>query len=157
VAGYRRRSRRRRRSSCAGVGNRARAARTGPLGLGRAYVEGSLETDDIDGAFLIVDDWVPPRIGARDGARLLAALALAAIPAGIPRRPTTELLLPGERHSPERDAEAIRYHYDVGNEFFRAVPRSIDDLQLRAVLARRADARGGAARQARPDRPESSS
>ena len=30
----------------------------------------------------------------------------------------TELLLPGERHSPERDAEAIRYHYDVGNEFF---------------------------------------
>ena len=90
----------------------------GPLGLGRAYVEGSLETDDIDGAFLIVDDWVPPRIGARDGARLLAALALAAIPAGIPRRPSTELLLPGERHSPERDAEAIRYHYDVGNEFF---------------------------------------
>jgi len=90
----------------------------GPLGLGRAYVEGSLETDDIDGAFLVVDDWVPPRIGARDGARLLAALALAAIGAGIPRRPTTELLLPGERHSPERDAEAIRYHYDVGNEFF---------------------------------------
>ncbi|HEY5196664.1 MAG TPA: cyclopropane-fatty-acyl-phospholipid synthase family protein, partial [Solirubrobacteraceae bacterium] len=83
-----------------------------------AYVEGSLETDDIDGAFLVVDDWVPPRIGARDGARLLAALALAALPAGIPRRPTTELLLPGERHSPERDAEAIRYHYDVGNEFF---------------------------------------
>ena len=72
----------------------------GPLGLGRAYVEGSLETDDIDGAFLVVDDWAPPRIGARDGARLLAALALAAIPAGIPRRPATELLLPGERHSP---------------------------------------------------------
>src|ERR1019366_4965344 len=90
----------------------------GPLGLGRAYVEGSLETDDIDGAFLIIDDWVPPRIGARDGARLLAGLALAAIPAGIPRRPSTELLLPGARHSPERDAEAIRYHYDVGNEFF---------------------------------------
>jgi cyclopropane-fatty-acyl-phospholipid synthase len=43
---------------------------------------------------------------------------LAAVPAGIPRRPSSELLLPGERHSPERDAEAIRYHYDVGNEFF---------------------------------------
>ena len=101
-----------------GVRDRARAACPRPLGLGRAYVEGSLETDDIDGAFLVVDDWVPPRIGARDGARLLAALALAALPAGIPRRPRTELLLPGERHSPERDAEAIRYHYDVGNEFF---------------------------------------
>ena len=63
------------------------------------------------------------RLGAaadppRERARLLAALALAALPAGIPRRPSTELLLPGERHSPERDAEAIRYHYDVGNEFF---------------------------------------
>src|SRR5271155_3663651 len=90
----------------------------GPLGLGRAYVEGSLETDDIDGAFLVVDDWVPPAISPRDRARLLAALALAALPAGIPRRPSSELLLPGARHSPERDAEAIRYHYDVGNEFF---------------------------------------
>jgi cyclopropane-fatty-acyl-phospholipid synthase len=90
----------------------------GPLGLGRAYVEGSLETDDIDGAFLVIDDWVPPPIPPRVRARLLAALALAALPAGIPRRPATELLLPGVRHSPQRDAEAIRYHYDVGNEFF---------------------------------------
>jgi len=90
----------------------------GPLGLGRAYVEGSLETDDIDGAFLVVDDWEPPPIAPPDKARLLAALALAALPAGIPRRPATELLLPGARHSPARDAEAIRYHYDVGNEFF---------------------------------------
>jgi cyclopropane-fatty-acyl-phospholipid synthase len=90
----------------------------GPLGLGRAYVEGSLETDDIDGAFMIVDDWVPPAISGKDRRRLLAALALAALPGGIPRRPSTELLLAGERHSPERDAEAIRYHYDVGNDFF---------------------------------------
>jgi cyclopropane-fatty-acyl-phospholipid synthase len=90
----------------------------GPLGLGRAYVEGSLETDDIDGAFKVVDDWVPPPIPPRERARLLATLALAAFPAGIPRRPATELLLPGVRHSPQRDAEAIRYHYDVGNEFF---------------------------------------
>jgi cyclopropane-fatty-acyl-phospholipid synthase len=90
----------------------------GPLGLGRAYVEGSLETDDIDAAFLIVDDWVPPPIAPREKVRLLAALALAALPAGIPRRPSTELLLPGALHSLQRDAEAIRYHYDVGNEFF---------------------------------------
>jgi cyclopropane-fatty-acyl-phospholipid synthase len=90
----------------------------GPLGLGRAYVEGSLETDDIDGAFVVVDDWVPPKLNGADKRRLLAALALAALPAGIPRRPSTELLLAGERHSPARDAEAIRYHYDVGNDFF---------------------------------------
>ena len=90
----------------------------GPLGLGRAYVEGSLETDDIDGAFLVVDDWVPPPIAPRQKARLLGALALAALPAGIPRRPASELLLSGALHTPQRDAAAIRYHYDVGNEFF---------------------------------------
>ena len=90
----------------------------GPLGLGRAYVEGSLETDDIDAAFLVVDDWVPPPIEPRQQVRLLGALAVAALPAGIPRRPATELLLSGARHSPQRDAEAVRYHYDVGNEFF---------------------------------------
>jgi cyclopropane-fatty-acyl-phospholipid synthase len=90
----------------------------GPLGLGRAYVEGSLETDDIDGAFLVVDDWVPPKISGADRRRLLVALLIAALPAGVPRRPATELLLAGDLHSPARDAAAIRYHYDVGNEFF---------------------------------------
>src|SRR5579862_4223305 len=98
------------------IGHALRAP--GPLGLGRAYVEGSLETDDIDGAFLVIDDWVPPAISPREKARLLGALVLAALPGGIPRRPATELLLPGARHSPQRDAEAIRYHYDVGNDFF---------------------------------------
>jgi cyclopropane-fatty-acyl-phospholipid synthase len=90
----------------------------GPLGLGRAYVEGSLDCDDLDSAFIVVDDWVPPQIANKDKARLLAALALAAAPAGIPRRPRSELILKGERHSRERDAAAVRYHYDVGNEFF---------------------------------------
>jgi cyclopropane-fatty-acyl-phospholipid synthase len=102
--------------SASAIGHALRAP--GPLGLGRAYVEGSLTTDDIDGAFLVVDDWVPPRIAPRDRARLLGALARAALPAGIPRRPSTELLLHGARHSRERDAQAIRYHYDVGNDFF---------------------------------------
>jgi cyclopropane-fatty-acyl-phospholipid synthase len=90
----------------------------GPLGLGRAYVEGSLECDDLDAAFIVVDDWVPPTISNKDKVRLLGTLALAAAPAGIPRRPRSELILKGERHSPARDAAAVRYHYDVGNEFF---------------------------------------
>jgi cyclopropane-fatty-acyl-phospholipid synthase len=90
----------------------------GPFGLGRAYVEGSLDCDDLDAAFIVVDDWVPPRVANKDKARLVAALALAAAPAGIPRRPRSELILKGERHSRDRDAAAVRYHYDVGNEFF---------------------------------------
>jgi cyclopropane-fatty-acyl-phospholipid synthase len=90
----------------------------GPLGLGRAYVEGSLEVDDLDSAFIVVDDWVPPPIAVADKARLLLALGVAAAPGGVPRRPRTELILQGERHTPQRDAEVFRYHYDVGNDFF---------------------------------------
>ena len=90
----------------------------GALGLFRAYVEGSLSVDDLDAAFLVVDDWEPPPISRADRARLVLGAALAAAPAGLPRRPALELLLGGERHSVERDAAAVRYHYDVGNEFF---------------------------------------
>jgi cyclopropane-fatty-acyl-phospholipid synthase len=90
----------------------------GALGLFRAYVEGSLTVDDLDGAFRVVDDWTPPPISLSDRARLALGAAVAAAPGGIPRRPGLELLLAGERHSVERDAAAVRYHYDVGNDFF---------------------------------------
>lgn len=90
----------------------------GTLGLGRAYVEGALDVDDLDGAFVVVDDWEPPELSVKDRVRLGLAVALAALPGGLPRRPSLELILRGERHSPQRDAAAVRYHYDVGNEFF---------------------------------------
>ena len=32
--------------------------------------------------------------------------------------PVSELRLSGRRHTPERDARAVRHHYDVSNEFF---------------------------------------
>jgi len=88
------------------------------LGLFRAYVEGSLSVNDLDAAFLVVDDWNPPEISRGTQLRLFASAALAAARAGIPKRPSLELLLQGERHSMARDAAAIHYHYDVGNEFF---------------------------------------
>jgi cyclopropane-fatty-acyl-phospholipid synthase len=90
----------------------------GSLGLGRAYVDGALAVDDLDAAFGVVDTWQPPAIGPLDRARLAVTAAAAAAPGGLPRRPSLELLLRGERHSPQRDAAAIRYHYDVGNDFF---------------------------------------
>jgi cyclopropane-fatty-acyl-phospholipid synthase len=93
-------------------------AAPGTLGLGRAYVEGSLEVDDLDGAFVVVDSWEPPPLSVGERARLGAALLLAAAPGGLPRRPALELILRGPRHTAERDAAAVRYHYDVGNEFF---------------------------------------
>jgi cyclopropane-fatty-acyl-phospholipid synthase len=90
----------------------------GTLGLGRAYVDGSLAVDDLDGALSVVDDWKPTPVEGRDRLRLGLALVAAAAPGGIPQRPSLELLLDGELHSIERDAAAVRYHYDVGNDFF---------------------------------------
>jgi len=90
----------------------------GTLGLGRAYVDGSLAVDDLDGAFLVVDEWEPPELPVSDRVRLGLALVAAAVPGGLPKRPGIELILRGPLHSAERDAAAVRYHYDVGNEFF---------------------------------------
>jgi cyclopropane-fatty-acyl-phospholipid synthase len=90
----------------------------GTLGLGRAYVDGSLAVDDLDGAFVVVDTWEPPDIAGSDRVRLGLAILAAAAPGGIPRRPSLELILRGDLHSVDRDAAAVRYHYEVGNDFF---------------------------------------
>jgi cyclopropane-fatty-acyl-phospholipid synthase len=93
----------------------------GTLGLGRAYVDGSLDVDDLDRAFIVIDEWEMPPLPKAERARLGLALAAAAAAGGrsiIPRRPGLELVLDGSLHSVERDARAVRYHYDAGNEFF---------------------------------------
>jgi cyclopropane-fatty-acyl-phospholipid synthase len=90
----------------------------GTLGLGRAYVDGSLAVDDLDGALRVVDEFEPPPLSVSDRARLALAAIVAALPGGLPHRPGIELLLRGRLHSAERDAAAVRYHYDVGNDFF---------------------------------------
>ena len=91
---------------------------TSTLGLGRAYVDGSLAVDDLDLALKVVDEFEPPPLSLGDRVRLAAAAAAVALPGGLPRRPSIELLLGGRLHSAERDAAAVRYHYDVGNDFF---------------------------------------
>jgi cyclopropane-fatty-acyl-phospholipid synthase len=90
----------------------------GTLGLGRAYVDGSVDVDDLDRAFIAVDDFELPPLRTAERARLGLALLAAAAAGGVPRRPALELILDGTLHTPERDAAAVRYHYDVGNEFF---------------------------------------
>jgi cyclopropane-fatty-acyl-phospholipid synthase len=90
----------------------------GTLGLGRAYVDGSLAVDDLDRALLVVDEFEAPELSLGDRVRLGLATAAAAVPGGLPKRPDIELTLRGRLHSAERDAAAVRYHYDVGNEFF---------------------------------------
>ena len=91
----------------------------GQLGLGRAYVSGELEVDDIDAVMRLLDTWQPPPIDGRDRVRLtLAALAAMGL-TRPPKPPASELAPRGTRHSRERDARAVRHHYDVSNDFFR--------------------------------------
>jgi cyclopropane-fatty-acyl-phospholipid synthase len=91
----------------------------GQLGLSRAYVSGELDVDDLDGVIGLMDSFQAPRLDRAGQARL----AIAAIKAcGLtlpPKKPTAELLPRGRRHSRERDARAVRHHYDVSNEFFK--------------------------------------
>ena len=90
----------------------------GQLGLGRAYVSGDIEVDDMDGVIEVLDNWqAPPLDGAAKRKLLLGAVRAAGIQRP-PRRPDAELVLSGRRHSKERDAKAVRHHYDVSNEFF---------------------------------------
>jgi cyclopropane-fatty-acyl-phospholipid synthase len=90
----------------------------GQLGLGRAYVSGALEVDDLDATLDTLDRWHPPPLDARARARLAAAAVWACGLVRPPRPPAAELRPRGRRHSRERDLRAVRHHYDVANEFF---------------------------------------
>ena len=90
----------------------------GELGLGRAYVLGLIEADDIEKALRVVDTFEPPRISPGQMARLGLAVIRACGLVKPPRRPASELRLTGERHTLGRDRRAIAYHYDAGNAFF---------------------------------------
>ena len=90
----------------------------GQLGLGRAYVSGEIDVDDMDATIELLDSWQPPSLDRSDMAHLLLAAVRAAGIQRPPRRPAAELVLSGRLHSKERDAKAVRHHYDVSNEFF---------------------------------------
>jgi cyclopropane-fatty-acyl-phospholipid synthase len=90
----------------------------GQLGLGRAYVSGELEVDDIDALLELLGDWQPPPIDGRERARLMLAAARACGIVRPPPIPAAELRPRGRRHSRERDARAVRHHYDLSNDFF---------------------------------------
>jgi cyclopropane-fatty-acyl-phospholipid synthase len=90
----------------------------GQLGLGRAYVSGELEVDDVDAVIRVLDGWQPPSLDGADKRALMAAAVRAMGIVKPPPRPAAELRPSGRRHSKERDARAVRHHYDVSNEFF---------------------------------------
>ena len=90
----------------------------GQLGLGRAYVAGAVDVDDVDKVLALLDRYEPPPIDARSKARLAAAAVRAGALKRVPRTPAVELRPQGRRHSVARDKRAVTHHYDVSNDFF---------------------------------------
>ncbi len=90
----------------------------GQLGLGRAYVSGEIEVDDVDAVLDLLDSWQPPALDRAARARLALAAARATGLRLPPPPPKAELQPRGKRHSRERDARAVRHHYDLPAEFF---------------------------------------
>src|SRR3954469_8071131 len=90
----------------------------GQLGLGRAYVAGDLEVEDLDAVIALLQGWKPPPLDRAAKARLAVAAVKSMGLSAPPRRPESELVPRGRRHSKERDARSVRHHYDVSNEFF---------------------------------------
>ena len=92
----------------------------GELGFARAYVAGALEIDgDIFDALELRDQLPDVRLGGRQWlafARLLGTSGFHRPPI-----PPEEARLSGHRHTRERDAAAISFHYDVSNDFYRMV------------------------------------
>src|SRR5438034_1323397 len=90
----------------------------GELGLGRAYVCGEIDVDDLDGIVALLGRWNPPSLGLGRRLRLGRAAWRAAGLARRPKPPAAELRPRRRLHTKSRDAEAVRHHYDVSNEFF---------------------------------------
>jgi cyclopropane-fatty-acyl-phospholipid synthase len=90
----------------------------GQLGLGRAYVAGAVEVDDVDKVLALLDRYKPPPIDAATKARLAAAAVRAGALKQLPKLPAVELRPQGRRHSIARDKRAVTHHYDVSNDFF---------------------------------------
>jgi cyclopropane-fatty-acyl-phospholipid synthase len=88
------------------------------LAIGEAFVHGDFDVEgDIFAFVSLPDRFGQLPLGLRDWARLASRLSGLTDAAPEPgSRPPANLL--GERHSTERDEAAIRFHYDVGNEFY---------------------------------------
>jgi cyclopropane-fatty-acyl-phospholipid synthase len=90
----------------------------GELGIGRAYVSGALDVDDMDAAVEIVRAWTPPSFDRATKAKLMLAALRAVGITRPPPRPQAELVPEGRRYTLSRDNRSVRHHYDLPPEFF---------------------------------------
>src|SRR3954451_21963848 len=71
----------------------------GELGLGRAYVCGELDVDDLDGVVALLGRWQPPRLGLLSRLRLVASARRVAGLRQLPSPPAAELRPSRRRHT----------------------------------------------------------
>jgi cyclopropane-fatty-acyl-phospholipid synthase len=96
----------------------------GELGLARAWIDGSLTVPgNLEDVLATRSAFPDVSLSISDRIRLaLTALRLAGMrvlrPAPVPE---IEASVSGNRHSPARDRDAVRHHYDVSNDFYRLV------------------------------------
>ena len=97
------------------------------LGLARAYISGDLhfagDVYDILRA-LPLDDGDRPHARSLTVKQRAELTTLVARLGGIgraPAPPPEEAVVPGRRHSRDRDRSSVTHHYDVGNDFYRLV------------------------------------
>ncbi len=98
-------------------------ARPDQVGIGRAWVAGDL---DLDGDLKRVMDAGSKMYGlelsAADKFSVIAQAArLGAIKFPPPKPPSSEAKVRGRIHSLLRDRDAVQYHYDVSNDFYRMI------------------------------------
>jgi cyclopropane-fatty-acyl-phospholipid synthase len=90
------------------------------LGFGRAFVAGDIEIDgDIFAALAVARRVQTMQLGPRHVVDALRLVGISGLKPLAP--PPEEARMHGRRHSRERDAAAISYHYDVSNDFYRIV------------------------------------
>lgn len=90
-----------------------------PDHLTEAYLRGELDIEGDVGAAVGAAELLDLRRLGTDGLRRLARWSLE-LRRGTPGAPRLVRAadLRGPRHSPDRDMAAVRFHYDVGNDFF---------------------------------------
>jgi cyclopropane-fatty-acyl-phospholipid synthase len=104
------------------------ATAPGSLGLARAYIQGDLEIEGVhpgdpyDVLALIEDQLHLRRPAPGEALRWLQSLGLRTL---LPPEPPPQEVRPfakiGFKHSKNRDATAIKHHYDVSNRFYEMV------------------------------------
>ncbi|MFE3099059.1 class I SAM-dependent methyltransferase [Nocardia tengchongensis] len=97
----------------------------GELGLGRAYVAGTVDFEgDIFQVLRALQSAVPgdARLGMAGAWHALGAARRLGALTRRPKPPPEEARPPrGRQHTRHRDAAVISHHYDVGNDFYRLV------------------------------------